>query len=422
MTAIEDDLKSFTVDKNKEDKLVEELHKKVKEAKWELNTEIFDDWTMRRYLRARNHDITKATDMILKSLQWRKDNRVDTILDWCPKENKNFWNLRRYWPGNFHGVDKLGIPVMYNLAGAADLAVLMTWFPFDDLLNYIIYCQEEGLKLKRDLSKKHHKNYYAGLTITDLGGITVKQVSSKAAVQLYSSLISINEQHYPETLRVNISVNCPKLASVAYKLVKPFIESRTQKKIFFLGAKVSAEDTQFRLQHVDKDQLPSDYGGECKCEGGCILGGGEYVDEKEDGTNWNFRKISLKQNDKSHSFTLKVKHFANLHYNFKILNPQGNPLTLTIVNDKNENVVEPIECTKLNEDVKGKLKKLKKGEYKVTWTRQNEKGKFSFTFWVGVHYRNFKWVDERHRFNPPSKHKDYVYQVKKSKGKSKKGK
>jgi len=28
MTAIEDDLKSFTVDKNKEDKLVEELHKK----------------------------------------------------------------------------------------------------------------------------------------------------------------------------------------------------------------------------------------------------------------------------------------------------------------------------------------------------------------------------------------------------------
>jgi len=135
-----------------------------------------------------------------------------------------------------------------------------------------------------------------------------------------------------------------------------------------------------------------------------------------------FQKDFTKTNDKSHSFTLKVKHFANLHYNFKILNPQGNPLTLTIVNDKNENVVEPIECTKLNEDVKGKLKKLKKGEYKVTWTRQNEKGKFSFTFWVGVHYRNFKWVDERHRFNPPSKHKDYVYQVKKSKGKSKKGK
>jgi hypothetical protein len=54
-----------------------------------------DKYYLRRFLRARQHDIQRAKEMFLKHLQWRKDNGIDIILEdfvfqvriaWCSRE------------------------------------------------------------------------------------------------------------------------------------------------------------------------------------------------------------------------------------------------------------------------------------------------------------------------------------------------
>jgi hypothetical protein len=44
---------------------------------------------------------------------------------------------------------------------------------------------------------------------------------------------------------------------------------------------------------IDEEHLPAEYGGECACEGGCIPGGGKFVDLKDDGTTYNPAEVSI---------------------------------------------------------------------------------------------------------------------------------
>lgn len=65
----------------------------------EVDYELHDDFTLRRFLRARGGDLDKAYDMFTASLQWRKEHGVDTIRETAPRDNKNFALLVKYWPG-----------------------------------------------------------------------------------------------------------------------------------------------------------------------------------------------------------------------------------------------------------------------------------------------------------------------------------
>jgi hypothetical protein len=41
---------------------------------------MFDRYYLRRFLRARQHDLKRAQAMFLAHLKWREDNGIDTIL------------------------------------------------------------------------------------------------------------------------------------------------------------------------------------------------------------------------------------------------------------------------------------------------------------------------------------------------------
>ena len=56
------------------------------------------------YIRARNFNLGEAKEMIAKTMQWRKSNKMDKIL------SENFQKFRREFPVFFEGVDKDGRP------------------------------------------------------------------------------------------------------------------------------------------------------------------------------------------------------------------------------------------------------------------------------------------------------------------------
>ena len=80
---------------------------KLKENAQDIWLPKFDDFYMCRWLRAREWDVKKAEKMLRDTMEWRKKNGIDTILeDWEPPEV-----LVKYSPGGFTGFDKKGGPI-----------------------------------------------------------------------------------------------------------------------------------------------------------------------------------------------------------------------------------------------------------------------------------------------------------------------
>ncbi len=79
-----------------------------------------------------------------------------------------------------------------------------------------------------------------------------------------------DQNYYPESLYKLFVVNTPAVITVAWKLISPWVDSRTKAKIVFLKPHETAAEL---LKHINDDDLPVELGGKCACEGGCLMDG-----------------------------------------------------------------------------------------------------------------------------------------------------
>lgn len=68
------------------------------------------------------------------------------------------------------------------------------------------------------------------------------------------------------TINIFLNVLAPKVAKLAYKIVKPFVNEKTIKNIK-LFPKCNAKVKNFLLQYIDINELPQKYGGNKKIGG-----------------------------------------------------------------------------------------------------------------------------------------------------------
>jgi hypothetical protein len=87
-----------------------------------------------------------------------------------------------------------------------------------------------------------------------------------------------DQKFYPESLHKLYVVNCPKIVSYAWNIVKPWLDERTQNKIFFYK---DHETKAKLLEDIDADCLPVELGGTCSCAGSCIPSSLDEVTEVE---------------------------------------------------------------------------------------------------------------------------------------------
>lgn len=72
--------------------------------------------------------------------------------------------------------------------------------------------------------------------------------------------IQMYEANYPELLRRVFIINAPKIFSILYSIVTPFMHQRTRDKIQVYGHD-SKQWKAALLADIDPDQLPASYGG-----------------------------------------------------------------------------------------------------------------------------------------------------------------
>mmetsp|Transcript_20133 Transcript_20133/g.29589 ORF Transcript_20133/g.29589 Transcript_20133/m.29589 type:complete len:161 (+) Transcript_20133:85-567(+) len=92
----------------------------------------------------------------------------------------------------------------------------------------------------------------------DLDHLTTAQVSQRA-LNIIKTQTAIDSVCFPETMQKMLIINAPRFFSLSWKIIKGWIDQRTAAKIEIISSRSSWEKRLKEL--VDKDQLPSDYGG-----------------------------------------------------------------------------------------------------------------------------------------------------------------
>ncbi|KAH8986116.1 CRAL-TRIO domain-containing protein [Lactarius akahatsu] len=207
-----------------------------------------------KWLRARHLNVTEAKTMMIATLRWRDEFKVEDAM------NETFPDVFNGF-GHVYGHDKEGQPVVYNIYGGNnDLKTA-----FSDVQRFIrhisellwrVALMERGVKLidfeKVDQMVQVHD--YEGVSLSS------RTANSKAAA---SELTSIFQAHYPEFLSSKFFVNVPSLMTWIFWLFKPVLPPATLAKMKVVGHGSRTIGKEL-LPLIDVKQLPAQYGGAVK--------------------------------------------------------------------------------------------------------------------------------------------------------------
>lgn len=197
-----------------------------------------DDLMLRRFLRARNLDVGKASSMFLKYLKWRKV----ALPNGCISEAqiKNQLAEKKMF---VQGFDKKGRPIGV-VFGSKHMYYKRDLEEFKRFVVYI--CDKLCMRMPGGREK------FA--VIGDLEGWGYSNLDIRA----YLAALEILQDYYPERLGKLYLVHVPYIFMTAWKIVYPFIDKNTRNKIVFVENKVLKETL---LEEIDESQIPETYGG-----------------------------------------------------------------------------------------------------------------------------------------------------------------
>ncbi|KAK9926509.1 hypothetical protein M0R45_023736 [Rubus argutus] len=202
------------------------------------SSKVVDDLMLRRFLRARDLDVEQASAMFLKYLKWRQAFAPNGSISASEVPNQIAQNKMF-----LQGSDKKGCPIAVVLGARhfQDKGGL------EEFKRYVVYCFD---KMCARMPSGQEKFVFIG----DLEGWGY----SNSDIRAYIAALSILQDYYPERLRKMFIVHAPFVFMTIWKLVCPFIDSNTKKKIVFVENKMLKLTL---LEEIDESQLPEIYGG-----------------------------------------------------------------------------------------------------------------------------------------------------------------
>jgi len=216
-----------------------------------------NDAHLLRFLRARDFDVSKARDMVISSLLWRKQHNVDKIL----QEFQPPPILLQFFPGAWHHSDKQGRPVFVLRLGQMDVKGLLRSVGLESLVKLTLRVCEQGLVKTAEATKTLGQPISTWTMLVDLEGLSMRHLW-RPGVQALLRIIEIVEANYPETMGQVLIARAPRVFPVLWTLISQFIDENTRKK-FMVN---SNESILSELgKYIDEQYLPDFLGGPCYC-------------------------------------------------------------------------------------------------------------------------------------------------------------
>uniref|UniRef100_A0ACD5WD01 Uncharacterized protein n=1 Tax=Avena sativa TaxID=4498 RepID=A0ACD5WD01_AVESA len=203
-----------------------------------------DDFMLRRFLRARDHNVGKASAMFLKYLAWKRAAKPNGPI--TDDEVRNELAQEKLY---VQGHDKMGCPMVY-LFGCRHIAAKRD---INEFKRYVVYILDNTCA-----------NLPAGqekfAAVVDLKGFGYANCDVRAMLES----LDIMQNNYPERLGRVLLIHVPYVFMAAWKMVYPFIDDNTKKKFVFVADK----DLDATLRDaLDEHQLPEEFGGKLKLQG-----------------------------------------------------------------------------------------------------------------------------------------------------------
>jgi len=237
-----------------EAELLEEFKGTLAAAGCRYRADLHSDWTLLRFLRARDYHTKRAASMFMNHLAWRETYGVDDILE---KDFPEREAILRLFPQGYHGCCKEGRPIYVQHLGSVDLQELTRVASEERVVQLFIQEYEKFLRVKlpaASLAAGHFVDQ--SFTILDVRGVGLGQVAGPNS-RLIKKILSISQDNYPELMGRMFVINAPAVFKVIFSLFKPLIGARTQKKVEVHGRHYRDK----LLAFADSAQLPRDVGG-----------------------------------------------------------------------------------------------------------------------------------------------------------------
>jgi hypothetical protein len=203
----------FIVESDTEQELVNQLLKNTSDLEP-------DEETLLRFLRAREHDIVKAEDMLRKSVTWRKDNDVISYLNYTSppviKDNFIF---------NIGPCDNEGRPVVWVPIGRWNPKPVFDKGMKEECVKFRLFLYETVREAAKSVGASQV------FVVMGLEGLTYDKVANLETMHLLYSSLKELEANYPEILKTCIVINAPWIFPMAYNFFKPIFSRRTLNKL-----------------------------------------------------------------------------------------------------------------------------------------------------------------------------------------------
>ena len=256
------------------------------------------------FLRARKLNVKKATRMLMDYYHWKaKINLDDVYKNFVLKEQ---YKLQLLFPHGFHYYSKEGNPIYFQVMGKLNVDELFKLFTPEDLIKYsTLICETMERDYFKLCSKVKNRYVHGVFNIIDFRGIKTTSLLNKKLLSYLKESFKINQDSYPESLAACYILNAGFAFRSFYSAVKIFLDSKTRGKIKVYGDNYQAG----LLDRIDADCLPSFWGGNCNCPGGCLfsnVGPWKKEDEKE-----NIPDEILKGRNEINDFMFSAKNKNN---------------------------------------------------------------------------------------------------------------
>eukprot|EP01024_Parvocaulis_polyphysoides_P001152 TRINITY_DN10320_c0_g1_i1.p1 TRINITY_DN10320_c0_g1~~TRINITY_DN10320_c0_g1_i1.p1 ORF type:complete len:486 (+),score=63.15 TRINITY_DN10320_c0_g1_i1:80-1537(+) len=215
----------------------------------------FDYHMLLRFLRARDYEVDKATEMLIQHLQWRKEYGTDTIIeDFDFKERTQFLAV---YPQGYHKTDKQGRPIYIQHLGSIDLKKITQVTTKERMTRFHVQEWERCLKtIFPACTQKAGHRIDQMFAIMDVSGVGLHMLSPDVRATL-KEITKIDQDNYPETLGKVFIINAPFVFKAVWAFIQPLLNPRTRGKIELHGKNFLPS----LLEHVDIDCIPQYLGG-----------------------------------------------------------------------------------------------------------------------------------------------------------------
>ncbi|XP_060655347.1 SEC14-like protein 2 [Drosophila nasuta] len=268
----------------------------------ELN-ETHDDYYLLRWLRARKWNLDAAEKMLRACLKTRAMWNVDNIEKWEAPQA-----LREYLPYGLMGYDNEGSPVIVCPFANFDIWGMMHCVTRFEFQKYLVLLLERFMKNAYEQSLKHGWKARQLVVFFDCEGLNLKQYAWRPAAEVVISSVKQYEANFPELLKMCYIINAPKLFSVAFNIVKKFLDENTTSKIHIYKSGADKWKQQL-FSHVDAKIIPKSWGGELvdklgdpQCKSLMIWGGKLpeelYIDQSNQQSDKDFTEAQVAKGDK----------------------------------------------------------------------------------------------------------------------------